>query len=69
MSSKKNRASKTSEEVKNKNNGSVSAPKKGAELVAVKFTQSYTPHVKGEIAGFEEETANELVEKGVAELV
>jgi len=44
-------------------------PKKGSKLTAVLFIKSYTPYVKGDIAGFEEDVANELVEKTVAELV
>jgi hypothetical protein len=73
MSSKKNKKVQSSAEQIAKNNGSVGTskltPKKGSKLTAVLFIKSYTPYVKGDIAGFEEDVANELVEKTVAELV
>jgi len=40
-------------------------PKKPQKLFRVKFNKSYTPYVQGEIAGLEQDIADDLMEKGI----
>lgn len=36
------------------------------DLIAVEFIRSYTPYVKGEVAGVDERLARKLIEKDIA---
>ncbi len=51
---------------KNNNAGNNAPEKKEKNIVLVKFDRSYTPYVKGEVAGFDKKFAEKLIDKGIA---
>ena len=50
----------------NKNN-TPAEEKKDKDIVLVQFLRSYTPYIKGEVAGFSKKHANKLIEAEIAE--
>lgn len=52
---------------KNANAGNKKEEKMSKDIVLVKFVRSYTPYVKGEVAGFKNKVADQFIEKGFAE--
>jgi len=54
---------------KAKNNASneVKKEKLDKDITVVQFIKSWTPYVRGEVAGFDDELAEKLIKNGLAE--
>jgi len=51
----------------NKNTPTNKQAEEKKDIVLVQFLRSYTPYIKGEVAGFSKKHANKLIEAEIAE--